>query len=317
VADYHQAYGEAPKTVTAVAVMVDTDDTSSQATAWFADIELASSGAQSAFPVNVPAWIDGSVKRAARLAAVAVLAVVRPVVAVQASVAQGLPDHAGFSAVLGEHVRGARVDYAALQAAAARLQTYLGQLAAADPAALAAADRNTQLAFWINAYNACMLKQVIDHYPLGAGGSVRQISGVFKRRHCRVAGTLRSQDDIEHGILRPTGDSRIHFAVNCAARSCPALAAEAYIPEQVERQLDAAVRRFVSGESQFQIVRGDHPVLRVNKILDWYSQDFGGPDGVKRFLARYVPPELAAYIQRADVRLRFFGYDWTLNDVER
>src|SRR5712692_5606515 len=184
--------------------------------------------------------------RPRRLATLASLAVLRALAPLGGPAAQGLPDHSVFSAVLRAHVRGGRVDYAARQNDPARLRLYLDDLAAASPAALAQADRQTRLAFWINAYNGCMLKQVIEHYPIerapsprqasgstpGRPGSVRDISGVFKRKHCQLAGALRSQDDIEHGILRPMGDARIHFAVNCAARSCPALAAEAYVPER-------------------------------------------------------------------------------------
>lgn len=265
------------------------------------------------------------------LTTLASLAMLRALAPLARPAAQGLPDHAGFSAVLRAHVRGGRVDYAALQDDSARLRSYLDDLAAAAPEAVARADRQTRLAFWINAYNACMLKQVIEHYPIERAlfprqaigstparpGSVREISGVFKRKHCQVAGALRSQDDIEHGILRPMRDARIHFVVNCAARSCPALAAEAYVPERVDQQLDAAVRRFVATDTQLRIVRGDRPALQVNKILDWYSKDFGGPEGVKQFCARYLPPDAATFIQRADVRLRFFDYDWTLNDIDR
>ncbi len=269
--------------------------------------------------------------RPRRLATLASLAVLRALAPLGGPAAQGLPDHSVFSAVLRAHVRGGRVDYAALQNDSARLRLYLDDLAAASPAALAQADRQTRLAFWINAYNGCMLKQVIEHYPIerasfprqasgstpGRPGSVRDISGVFKRKHCQLAGALWSRDDIEHGILRPMGDARIHFAVNCAARSCPALAAEAYVPERVDQQLDAAVGRFVANPAQLRIMMGDHPVLQLNKILDWYSRDFGGPGGVKEFCARYLPPDAATYLQRPDVRLRFFDYDWTLNDVDR
>ena len=265
------------------------------------------------------------------LATLASLVVPRALAPLGGLAAQGLPDHSVFSAVLREHVRDGRVDYAALQNDSAQLRFYLDDLAAAAPEGVAKADRQTQLAFWINAYNACMLKQVIEHYPMeqgafrrlaigstpGRAGSVRDISGVFKRNHCRVAGASRSQDDIEHGILRPMGDARIHFAINCAARSCPVLAAEAYVPERVDQQLDAAVRRFVANDTQLWIVVGDRPALQVNKILDWYSKDFGGSDGVKQFFARYLSPDAATYIQRADVQLRFFDYDWTLNDLDR
>jgi Protein of unknown function, DUF547 len=270
-------------------------------------------------------------KRRRGVATLASLVVLRALGPLGGLAAQGLPDHSVFSAVLRAHVRGGRVDYAALQEDSVRLRSYLADLAATAPETIAKADGQAQLAFWINAYNACMLKQVIEHYSIeraafrhlatgsttARASSVRDISGVFKRQHCRVAGALRSQDDIEHGILRPMGDPRIHFAINCAARSCPALAPEAYVPEQLDQQLDAAVHRFVETDTQLRIVMGDRPALQVNKILDWYSKDFGGAEGVKQFFARYLPPNAVTYVQRADVRLRFFDYDWTLNDVDR
>ncbi|MGH7548355.1 MAG: VTT domain-containing protein [Gemmatimonadales bacterium] len=237
--------------------------------------------------------------------------------------AQGLVDHAAFTAILRDHVRGALVDYAGLERDSTRLGAYLDRLAAVDSLTLAAANHDTRLALWINAYNACMLQRVIAHYPIKKAGfprslrntvagrpanSVWQIQDPFTRRHCRVAGALRSQDDIEHGIIRPMGDPRIHFAVNCASRSCPVLAAEAYVPEHVDEQLDAAVRRFVADTSQFSLREGPPSVLTVNKVLDWYGEDFGGPEGVKRFFARY------AELPR-DMALRFFDYDWALNDL--
>jgi len=116
-------------------------------------------------------------KRRGGLATLASLAVLRAVAPLGCLAAQGLPDHSGFSAVLRAHVRGGRVDYAALQTDSARLRSYLDALAAASPAAVAKADRQTQLAFWINAYNACMLKQGIAHYPIERASFLRQAIG--------------------------------------------------------------------------------------------------------------------------------------------
>jgi hypothetical protein len=70
---------------------------------------------------------------------------------------------------------------------------------------------------------------------------VWQIPDVFSRKHCRIAGAERSQGEIEHEIIRPMGDPRIHFAVNCAARSCPPIWPEAYTGEELDAQLDRAV----------------------------------------------------------------------------
>src|SRR5256885_15189611 len=121
-----------------------------------------------------------------------------------------------------------------------------------------------------------MLERVVGRYPIR---SVRRIPSVFTAKHCGAAGAPRSQDDIEHGILRPMGEPRMHFAVNCAARSCPALATEAYVPERLDAQLDAAVQRFVDDPRQFRLELAPRPTLWVNKVLDWHGGDFGGPAG--------------------------------------
>lgn len=240
-----------------------------------------------------------------------------------------LPDHDAFTAVLREVVEPPLVDYAGLVEREAQLDAYLQRLAATDPAALARASEDERLAFWINAYNACMLDLVSDHYPIERGGgilqrlrnratdrpanSVWQIDDVFTREHCVVAGEPRSQDGIEHGIIRPMGDPRIHFVVNCAARSCPSLAAEAYRAEDLDERLDAAVRRFVADERHFRLEEG---ALRLNRVLEWYQDDFGGVEGLRRFLAPYLEPDDSARVADPATEVGFLDYDWTLNDVE-
>ncbi len=250
--------------------------------------------------------------------------------AVATVAAQELPDHSAFTGVLQAHVQGDLVDYATLAADPVGLAAYLGELAQTDAAVLAAAPRDARLAFWINAYNACALWLVIDHYPIKRAGfpaslvrslqgvpanSIRQIPDTWSREFCDVAGKARSLDEIEHEIIRPMGDPRIHFAVNCASRSCPVLAPEAYTAQRLAAQLDAAVQRFLASPRHYRLERGDHPALHLNKVLDWYKDDFGGTDGVVEFLLRHVAPEDAEYIRTHSPIVEFSDYDWTLNDT--
>jgi hypothetical protein len=233
---------------------------------------------------------------------------------------QTLPDHELLDRVLEIHVRAGLVDYAALAANRRDLDLYLEQLGRTSPSDLELASREARLAFWINAYNACALRLVLDHYPIekhggGSENSVRRIPEAWTRQFCRVAQRERSLDGIEHGILRPLGEPRIHFAVSCPSRSCPPLAGEAYRGDSLDAQLDAAVRRFVEDSSQFALAYGDPPTVRVNKILDWHKEDFGGTSGVVAFLRRFVSPEQARVLEPGGVRVEYFAYDWTLNDA--
>ncbi len=246
-----------------------------------------------------------------------------------------IPDHQRFTQILSEVVQMPNVDYARLQEERQALDGYIDQLSRTDPGTLESAPREDQLAFWINAYNACMLRLVIDHYPIEPGGvglfggirnrvagypdnSVWQIRDVFSRDHCPVAGADRSQDEIEHEIIRPRFDEpRIHFAVNCAARSCPVLWPEAYRGDELESQLDRAVEYLMDQRDHFRLEPGPPPVLTLNKVLDWYAEDFDGTPGLKRFFQPYLDESQAELLRRDDARVEFFEYDWTLNDIPR
>jgi uncharacterized membrane protein YdjX (TVP38/TMEM64 family) len=263
----------------------------------------------------------------------ALTAVVGAMIAVQVAgpaslTAQELPSHDAFSAVLSEVVQQPSVDYGRLVELKGELDAYIETLSGVQQATVEAASREEQLAFWINAYNACMLRLVAANYPIQkAGGlfsslkntiagrpanSVWQISDVFSRKHCRIAGADRSQDDIEHGIVRPMGEPRIHFAVNCAAISCPVLWPEAYEAEELDAQLDRAVSHLVATDVHFAV---EGSTVRLNKVLDWFNDDFGGIDGLRTFFGPYLSPAAAAHLADPGTSIEFFEYDWTLNDI--
>ena len=110
-----------------------------------------------------------------------------------------------------------------------------------------------------------------------------------------------SLNQIENDIIRPRfKESRIHFAVNCAAKGCPPLRNEAYHPERLDRQLAEQTKRFMN-DGRYTRVEGK--TLTVSKIFDWYGKDFAD---VKAFVGKYrdVP---------AGATLAFDDYDWSLN----
>ena len=232
-------------------------------------------------------------------------------------------DHALFTEVLAAHVRSGLVDYATLKVGS-RLDRYLARLDATDPDLLPT--EAEQLAFWINAYNAYTLKLVADHHPvqsihdIGTGG---RITGwLIKRtpwdiRFARVGGKGMTLNEIEHEVLRKRfHEPRIHFAIVCAAISCPPLRAEAYVAERLDGQLDEQARQFLNDRRSN---RFDLKTSRatLSPIFSWFGEDFGSDEqAVIEFVAPYLKPSYAALIaeQPSVWRIRYSDYDWALNE---
>ena len=208
-----------------------------------------------------------------------------------------------------------RVAYRHVGADAKRaLEGYLTRLAGLP---ISIFNRDQQLAYWINLYNALTVKLVLDHDPRR---SIREIDispglfadGPWGRKVVQIEGEALSLNDIEHRILRPIWrDARIHYALNCAAVGCPNLRPEAFTAENAETLLTAAAREYVNSPRGARIEDGK---LIVSSIYVWYKKDFGGSDsGVIAHLKRYAEPELAARLATIE-RIGGDGYDWALND---
>jgi hypothetical protein len=223
--------------------------------------------------------------------------------------------HAPYGALLARHVENGVVDYAALEKEAAVLDGYLAKVAIEDEAKLRRADR---LAFWINAYNAFTLKLIIEQDK--APESIRDLPSPWDTRRWKAAGRTLSLNDIEHEIIRKEFDEpRIHFALVCAARSCPDLRSEAYRGDRIEKQLADATARFLGNPKKglFPGTHQDGPYVRISKLFDWYERDFEGEDGkVLDFLAAHVGDDDRKWIEenREDIRIVYLDYDWRLND---
>lgn len=234
-------------------------------------------------------------------------------------------DHAPLDGVLRAHVVQGGVDYRALQADRGQLDTYVARLGTVSEATFRKWSRADQLAFLINAYNAMVIQQVIDDYPIQRSpnpaalvrpaNSVWQIDGFFNGLEHRLLGTQFTLDKIEHEWLRAKlKEPRIHFALVCAARSCPPLRTEAYHASRLDEQLDDQARRFLNDRERN---RFGSESAELSEIFKWFGEDFGGEKGLRSYLARYLNPELAQRVKNAGYKIRYVEYDWTLNDVAR
>jgi hypothetical protein len=210
---------------------------------------------------------------------------------------------------------GVRVDYRAL-GSEPRWRELLAGLAAAEPPGEAA--RAERLAFWIDAYNVLAIDVVLQHYPLGsirdAGSLLRP---VWDRRAGVVGGRSVTLGEIEHAILRPLGEPRIHAAIVCASTSCPSLRREAYRAERLDAQLEDALRRFLADPRKGARLDAAAGVLWLSPIFDWFAEDFERFGGVRRYLEPRLPEPAARALRErgAQLRLRSLDYDWRLNDL--
>ncbi len=236
--------------------------------------------------------------------------------------AEGPPTRFGevqksWGVLLGRHVVEGGLDYRGLARDRVELDRVVAAIAELDPRPLS---RERRLAFWINAYNVTVVRRLLDHYP--DLRSVRDIDGFFDRKSSRVAGAQRTLDEIERQSRDL--DARSHFALVCAALSCPDLRHEPYRPEAIELQLAEQTRRFLSDPAKGLRFDEAKKSLWLSSIFKWYASDFTGDDAVdssrspERVVGWILPrldESLAQRIRDTKPQVRFFDYDWRLNDL--
>lgn len=182
---------------------------------------------------------------------------------------------------------------------------------------------NEKKAFWINLYNGYTQAAL-----KAAPGKYKNRGAFFKAEAVQVAGNAFSLDAIEHGILRRSTfkwslgylsklfpskrekslrvnalDYRIHFALNCGAKSCPPIAF--YDPENLDAQLELATKAYLTSEAEYDNMKNR---VRLPGLMSWFRADFGGKKSMTRILKKHniIP-------QEAHPKITFKKYDWTLS----
>jgi hypothetical protein len=221
--------------------------------------------------------------------------------------------HTLFDEILQAHVENGKVDYQALKAKdATQLKRYLEQLAGADSKRFA--DRDDELAFWLNAYNAGVISKVLARYPDIT--SVMDVKGFFDDKDLKVAGQARSLNEIENQIIRPEfKDPRVHWILVCGAISCPPLQNRAMEGATLQTQLDGAARLVVNNDKYVQIDQKAKR-LRLSRIMTWYKQDFVDTYGsLEASLEKYLDEPARGQVKAGRYTVEFMPYDWALNDA--
>jgi hypothetical protein len=218
-----------------------------------------------------------------------------------------LPDPAPFDAVLASRARAGGFDYrAATGQDRKRLAAYLSNLGDADPKALATNERK---AFYINAYNAIAIETLLEN----PGRRIIDLPGAFKTAKHRVGREEMTLDEVEDR-LRREGDARIHFAIVCAARSCPPLAGAAYRAQGLSEALDRQARAFVNDGVRNVLDRARDRIA-LSMIFRWNRAEFEREAGtLDRYVARYAAdPETARWLAESTKEPDFLEYDWSPN----
>ena len=216
------------------------------------------------------------------------------------------------------------VDYAGMQNDKAKLANYLKATSKVSQSEFNRWNKEEQLAFLINVYNAGTVDLVLTKYPNIK--SIKDIGGMFgspwKQDFISLLGKTRSLDDIEHNLIRGSkryNEPRIHFAVNCASIGCPALQDDAFTGKHLDKQLEQVTSKFLADDSRNRI---DGNTLEISPIFKWYKEDFEtnwrGTNDLAGFLGRYsqslgLNNAQADALKQGKMKISYTNYDWKLN----
>jgi hypothetical protein len=165
---------------------------------------------------------------------------------------------------------------------------------------------DSKKAYWINVYNALILKIMIEN----PGKDILDIGyighDVFLKRF-KVGNKRISPSFIENKILRKMKDPRIHFAINCASKSCPPLGNRILLETDLDKQLDQKAFKFINNTDNV-FINHEEQTIYLNKIFKWFEKDF---ENLKSYISIYlddIDMELIKYYN-----IKFFKYDWSKN----
>ena len=201
-----------------------------------------------------------------------------------------------------EHVASGRVGYASIHKDQSELNKLLD---IAKGVSVSKEDANNYQAFYINAYNLCVIKGLIDNYP---ADSPLDIAGFFDEKLYSLGGKDITLNDLEHKLLRGQfNDARFHFVLVCGALGCPPLINQVYLPNTLNNQLDTQTKIALNGS--FLRVNAKKKRVEASQIMEWYKEDFTNNgaseiDFINKYRTDKIPNSF---------KLKYFPYDWRVN----
>lgn len=179
-------------------------------------------------------------------------------------------------------------------------------LTSIDPKPLTGAEK---MAFWINAYNLLTIDLIIttnETESIKNQGTL--LKNVWKSHRWSIFGRPYTLHEIEHAILRPMGDPRIHMAINCASLSCPDLRTQPYVAKTLDADLTEQTQHFIANTQKGMQINTKNKLV-VSSIFKWFAGDFNGKQGVQEFIHNTMDLPAGATIAG------YLPYDWSLNNL--
>jgi hypothetical protein len=212
-------------------------------------------------------------------------------------------DHSQWNELLQKHVSDqGNVNYKGFKTDKTKFNAYLEMLSKNAPEG--SWSKGETLAYWMNVYNAFTVKLILDNYPIK---SIKDISGPWTHRFIKIGEKWYTLNDIEHKIIRKMDEPRIHFALVCAAVSCPRLYNKAFTAKNIETDLELLTKGFLNDPTKNEF--SEHSI-KISKIFKWYAGDFknDGKDLID-FFNRYSDIEISSKAKKS-----YKDYNWSLNE---
>ncbi len=222
---------------------------------------------------------------------------------VNANPATGHVDHTTWNTMLHRYVSSdGVVNYKQWKNDETAINDYIDKLSANIPQQ--PLSENETLAYWMNLYNASTVSLILKNYPLK---SIRDIGDPWDIVFIKVGDKKYSLNDIEHKIIRKEfNEPRIHFALVCAAKSCPPLLNEAYEADKLDIQLQQQAVKFINNPTKSKITGNS---IEISKLFDWYKGDFTKNGSLIDFLNAFAKTKI-----QEEAKVGFMDYDWSLNE---
>jgi hypothetical protein len=212
--------------------------------------------------------------------------------------------HTQWDQLLQQHVTSkGEVDYNGMKADKAKLKSYIDVLKKNTPEA--AWKKEEIMAYWINAYNAFTIWLILER---NENETIMNIEGgkAWDLKFIQLGGSTYSLNNIENDILRKDfKEPRIHFAVNCAAKSCPKLNNKAFTAANLNQEMNRLAKEFVNNSSKNQLSPN---AAKVSKIFEWYKGDFTMNGSLIDYLNKYALTNISS-----NAPVTYMEYDWNLN----